>query len=122
MLFQKAWAAQDQAYAPYSGFRVGAALLTESGEVYCGCNVENASYGLTICAERNAVSAAIQGGCRKFLGIAIATDTEKAVAPCGGCLQFLAEFAPVLPIHSTTRGYATMSWLLAELLSAPFHS
>src|SRR4249919_1833259 len=98
-LARQAWAAREHAYAPYSQFAVGAALLSESGEVYTGCNVENVSFGLTICAERSAVTAAIQAGCRKFVGIAIVADTVTPVVPCGACRQFLAEFCPEMPIY-----------------------
>src|SRR5260221_11235711 len=103
-LARQAWAAREQAYAPYSRFAVGAALLSESGEVHRGCNVENVSFGLTICAERNAVTAALQSGCRMFSCIAIVADTESPVVPCGACRQFLAEFHPALPIRTFGRG------------------
>ncbi len=119
-LAERAWTAREKAYAPYSKFAVGAALLAESGEVYCGCNVENISFGLTICAERSAVIAAVQAGCRKFSGIAVVADTEASVVPCGACRQFLAEFHPSLPIHTVGRGGVSHSWLLSDLLPLPF--
>ena len=119
-LSEQAWAAREHAYAPYSKFAVGAALLAQSGEVYLGCNVENISFGLTICAERSAVAAAVQAGCRKFSGIAIVADTETPVVPCGACRQFLAEFHPSLPIYAAGRGGVSDSWLLSELLPTPF--
>ena len=119
-LAERAWAARKQAYAPYSKFSVGAALLAESGEIYSGCNVENVSFGLTICAERSAVTAAIQAGCRKFSGIAIVADTETPVLPCGACRQFLAEFDPAMPIYTVGREGVSRSWLLSELLPSPF--
>ena len=84
------------AHAPYSKFLVGAALLTESGEIVCGCNVENASYGLTICAERVAFSTAVAAGHRRFQALAIATSGGHP--PCGACRQFAAEFCDDLPI------------------------
>ena len=120
LLVERAWAARTQLYAPYSKFAVGAALLAESGEVYSGCNVENVSLGLTICAERSAVVAAVQAGCRKFSGIAIVADTDSRLVPCGACRQFLAEFEPSLPIHTVDRGGQSHSWLLSELLPLPF--
>ena len=88
--------AREQAYAPYSKFLVGAALLTDDGQIISGCNVENASYGLTICAERNAVFAAVTQGHRQFQAIALAT--VGGATPCGACRQVLAEFCDDLPI------------------------
>src|SRR5438874_12580242 len=119
-LARQAWAVRKHAYAPYSKFAVGAALLTESGQVYSGCNVENVSFGLTICAERSAAAAAIGAGCRKFLGITIVADTENPVVPCGACRQFLAEFNAALPIYTVGREGVSHSWLLSELLPSPF--
>lgn len=119
-LSEQAWAARQHAYAPYSRFAVGAALLAESGEVYLGCNVENSSFGLTICAERSAVTAAIQAGCRTFSGIAIVADTKTPVVPCGACRQFLAEFNSSLPIYAAGRGGVSGYWLLSALLPSPF--
>ncbi|MDP8211153.1 MAG: cytidine deaminase, partial [Candidatus Stygibacter australis] len=87
-----------KAYSPYSGFKVGAAIMTESGEIFTGCNVENSSYGLTVCAERIALFNAITAGYQKFSEIVIYTDTEKAFYPCGACRQVLAEFNPQLEV------------------------
>ncbi len=95
-LIDAAVAARRQAYAPYSEFRVGAAIETVSGEMFVGCNVENASYGLTICAERVAVCAAVATGQREFVGCAVVTSG--GAMPCGACRQFLAEFAARLPV------------------------
>ena len=81
-----------EAYAPYSGYAVGAAVLTTDGRVFTGCNVENASYGLSVCAERHAIAAAVAAGCKKFAGIAVVTQSDPPAAPCGACRQVLAEF------------------------------
>jgi cytidine deaminase len=95
-LIRAALDAQNRAYCPYSDFPVGAALRTASGTIYQGVNVENASYGLTICAERVAASAAVAAGERELMAIAVAS--RGGVTPCGACRQFLAEFNPDLPI------------------------
>ena len=87
-----------RAHSPYSKVQVGAALLTRSGAIFHGCNVENASYGLTICAERNAVTAAVAAGEREFVAMAIFTNQEEAWPPCGACRQVLHEFAPDLAL------------------------
>jgi cytidine deaminase len=92
-LYELAQLARKNSYSPYSGFAVGAALLTASGKVYTGCNVENASYGATICAERNAVFSAVADGERALKKIAIAGSTEAAAYPCGICRQVMSEFA-----------------------------
>ena len=91
-LIQSATTARLAAYAPYSNFQVGAALLAKDGRLFTGCNVENLSYGLTICAERNAIFAAVAAGAREFTAIAIVADTREPVSPCGACRQVMAEF------------------------------
>ena len=94
-LFSLARQAAESAYAPYSRFRVGAALITDDGTIFSGCNVENRSYGLTVCAERTAVFKAVSGGQRSFKALAISTpDSPIPVGPCGACRQVLSEFMP----------------------------
>jgi cytidine deaminase len=91
-LVEAAWWARENAYAPYSNFSVGAALLAADGRVFSGCNVENISYGLTQCAERVAIGAAVAAGVREFLAVAVVADTGVPISPCGACRQVLAEF------------------------------
>lgn len=109
----------DCAYAPYSKFHVGVALLGKDGRIFTGCNVENISYGLTICAERNAVSSAVAAGCREFTKIAIATDTKEPASPCGACRQVLAEFNPDLEILLANFHGKSITFSLSELLPRP---
>ena len=111
--------AKGRAYAPYSKFRVGAAIETEDGRVFTGCNVENASYGLTICAERVAAAAAVAAGAKKFRRVVVATDVEPPSSPCGACRQFLSEFG-LDPLIVATGPSTTRQWRLAELLPAAF--
>lgn len=108
-----------RAYAPYSRFHVGAVLVGKDGRTFAGCNVENLSYGLTICAERNAVFAAVAEGCREFEKIVIAADTEVPASPCGACRQVLAEFNPdLVVVLSNFRGQSE-TFRLSELLPRP---
>lgn len=100
-LIRRARKAKGRAYAPYSGFRVGASLLTDDGSIFDGCNIENCSYSLTICAERNAVFQAVAGGHTGFRALAIASDDRAFLPPCGACRQVLSEFAPRLEIILT---------------------
>jgi cytidine deaminase len=95
-MLSKARAAFKNAHAPYSNFRVGSTILTESGALYSGCNVENASYGLTICAERNAIFAAVaaEGTSMRIKAVAVATERDGPCAPCGACRQVIFEFGP----------------------------
>src|SRR5437879_8120974 len=90
--------ARENAHAPYSNFRVGAALLAKSGRVYTGCNVENATYGLTVCAERVAILKAISEGERGFDAISVVTDTDTLTPPCGACRQLIWEFCGDVPV------------------------
>ncbi len=122
-LLAEAAAAARDAHCPYSHFRVGAALLTAEGDIVRGCNVENASYGLTVCAERNAVFAAVAAGSRAFTAIAIVADGDVPPYPCGACRQVLAEFcAPDFPIHVARMGdlETVETFTLDELLPKAF--
>ncbi len=110
----------QRAYAPYSKFRVGAALLAADGSIHVGCNVENASYPAGICAERTAISRAVADGKREFTAIVICTEAEVPTPPCGICRQVLHEFAPMLDVTSITTGGARQSWRLDALLPAAF--
>lgn len=110
---------QTRAYAKYSGFAVGAALLTKSGKVFVGCNVENISLRLTMCAEQLAVGAAVANGEREFVAIAVATNSKHPAMPCGGCRQVLAEFNPDLQVISVTLAGKKETYLLSELLPRP---
>jgi cytidine deaminase len=91
-LVEHAWAAREHAYAPYSDFAVGAAVLAADGRVFGGCNVENLSFGLTNCAERVAIGAAVAAGVRDFVGVVVVADTALPISPCGACRQVMAEF------------------------------
>src|SRR5689334_8352598 len=119
-LIAAAQAVMAKAYSPYSRFHVGAALEAEDGSVFGGCNVENASYGGTICAERTAMVSAVAAGKRKFRRIAITSDADAPIAPCGMCRQFLAEFGTDLEVISVGAGGGRMTWRLAELLPNAF--
>jgi cytidine deaminase len=119
-LLNLAHAAREAAYAPYSGFRVGAALLAARGQTYKGCNVENASYGLTICAERVALFKAVSEGERDFAALAVITGTEQYCVPCGACLQVLAEFNPQLKIFMGNFRGEYLERRVAELLPLAF--
>ena len=119
-LIKMATAARENAYAPYSNFKVGAALAASSGKVYTGCNVENATYGLTVCAERVALWKAISEGERKFDAVAVVTESDPPATPCGACRQLLWEFGgDIEVILANTRGHRE-SHRLADLFPHPF--
>ena len=123
-LLAAARAAREHAYCPHSGFAVGAATRTVAGDVFTGVNVENASYGLTVCAERSAVVAAVAAGMRpgQLAAVAIAVDTAEPVTPCGACRQVIAEFAApdCRIISGLARGELVRTWRLVELLPEGF--
>ncbi len=119
-LLRAAHAAAERAYAPYSRLRVGAALLAQGGGIHAGCNVENASLGLTQCAERAAVTSAIAAGARRFEALAIACSGGRPILPCGACRQVLREFADDLWIVSEANGGPRARSTLSELLPRAF--
>jgi len=119
-LVAKAAAARENAIATYSGFKVGAALEAKDGRIYTGCNVENVSYGLTVCAERVALWKALSEGVREFTRIAIVTDAPVATPPCGACRQILWEYCGDIPVHLHSLRQIDEYYQLADLLPHPF--
>ena len=113
-LVAAAWRAREAAYSPYSNFPVGAALLAGDGRIFVGCNVENISFGLTICAERVAIGAAIAAGVRKFVAAAVVADSGVPISPCGACRQVLAEFGVPVVILANRSNHLVFT--LEELL------
>ena len=119
-LIRVASLARQRAHAPYSKYKVGAAIRTKRNKVHAGANVENASYGLTVCAERTATFAAVNAGDKELDAIAIVIDDDKLPTPCGACRQVLAEFAPAMRVVLATTGGLRKATTLAELLPDPF--
>jgi len=116
-----AWKSQEHAYAPYSGFTVGVALLA-GRKIFRGANIENASYPATICAERVAASQAVASGVRELSAMAVATSSPRAAAPCGVCRQFLSEFNPDMTIVAEGTSGERKTWRLRDLLPDPFEA
>lgn len=119
-LAQAARHAAEWAYCPYSRFSVGAAVLADDGRIFAGCNVENASFGLTICAERNAVFAMVAGGARRIVAVAIYTPTRVPTMPCGACRQVVREFGVNVDIIATCDGEEVERTTLAAILPEAF--
>lgn len=120
-LIEECHAAKEKAYAPYSNFRVGAAVLCENGEIVHGCNVENASHGQGLCAERSAIVQAVSLGYRKFKAISVTTDvTDKWAYPCGSCRQFIVEFGHDLDIYLVKVDSSYKKVNIKDLLPFPF--
>ncbi len=120
-LVKLALKAMENAYVPYSGFHVGAALFADNGRVYTGCNIENASYGATICAERTAIVKAISDGARKIRAIAITSDSKEPTMPCGICRQTLGEFCvPDMPLYLSDREGRYLTYVFNEILPHAF--
>ncbi|RJO65154.1 MAG: cytidine deaminase [Myxococcales bacterium] len=119
-LIAAARAAAENAHAPYSGFKVGAALVSDDGALTVGCNLECSSFGATICAERAALAAAIAQGKRSFSAIAVWTDTDEPTPPCGICRQMLADFSPTMKVICACRRDAPLITTIAELLPHTF--
>lgn len=114
--------ARERAHAPHSGFKVGAALRARGGEIVTGCNIENASYGLTMCAERTAVFKAVSEGISAFDAIAVVADSKRLTPPCGPCRQILWEFCGDIWVHLEDLGGRRRTLRLLELLPFPFDS
>lgn len=120
LLAEQAGKAKKHSYSPYSRFRVGAALLTTDGRIITGCNVENSSYGLTVCAERTALFKAISEGEHSFAAIAIASDEDTFTFPCGACRQVIFELAGNIDIVLTKKNGGIMTKKMIDLMPHPF--
>lgn len=119
-LIEAARQVREKAYAPYSNFKVGAAVRAKSGKIYTGCNVESASYGLTVCAERVAVWKAVSEGENEFTNVAVVADTEELTPPCGVCRQIIWEFGGDIPITFSNLNGKTETVKMSELLPRAF--
>lgn len=120
ILLEHAKQARERAYVPYSGFKVGAALLTNDGKIYEGCNIENASYGLSNCAERTAIFKAVSEGVAGFEAIAVVAETENPVAPCGACRQVISEFNPKMHVILSNLEGHVAEYTIDQLLPGAF--
>jgi cytidine deaminase len=119
-LIDSAMKVREKAYAPFSNFRVGAAVRTKEGKIYTGCNVESASYGLTVCAERIAIWKAVSEGEREFEHVAVVTDTEELTPPCGTCRQIIWEFCGDIPVTFSNLKGKTETVMMKEILPRAF--
>ena len=119
-LIELASKARENAHAPFSNFKVGAAVVTENGEIYSGCNVESASYGLTVCAERVAIWKAVSEGHCKFSGIVVVADTHELTPPCGTCRQIIWEFCGDVEVTMANLTTVTKTLQMKDLLPLPF--
>jgi len=120
LLLEAAWEVRERAVATYSGFKVGAALLTEDGRIYTGCNIENSTYGLTVCAERVAIFKALSEGAGPFVKIAVVTESPRLTPPCGSCRQLLWEFCGDIEILMANRQGRQRRVRLSKLFPEPF--
>ena len=121
-LIEAAMRAKNNSYSPYSNFRVGAALLTKTGKIFTGCNIENSSYSLTICAERTAIFKAVSEGQRNFKAIAISSDMKEIIPPCGACRQVLMDLASDIDVILSGSNNKPIIIKLSKLLPMPFDS
>lgn len=120
-LIQAATKAREKSYSPYSKFAVGAAVQTRTGEIFGGCNIENASYGLSMCAERNAIFNAVSAGHQDLVAIAVIGQTDGPISPCGACRQVISEFLPQLaPVYLTNLAGNTVTTTVADILPGAF--
>ena len=119
-LYDAAIRARMNSCSPYSEFKVGAAIITQYGKIYSGCNIESSSFGLTMCAERNALSAALCEGERVFSAILVVADTEKPVSPCGACRQLLYDYAPDIMVIMSNLKKEKLEMNIKDMLKYPF--